>query len=98
MPAWLPACTPTLTSKSSCPAVLVPYLPIAPEVAAKKLHELYGMELLPWLSSGEASCCIEDCGSACVHAVCRSVQLLGRKQDKRLACVSPGCLLLKDAR
>ena len=45
---------PALTSKSLCPAVLVPYLPIAPEVAAKKLHELYGMELLPWLSSGEA--------------------------------------------
>ena len=45
---------PALTSKSPCPAVLVPYLPIAPEVAAKKLHELYGMELLPWLSSGEA--------------------------------------------
>ena len=49
-------CTPSLTLNSLCPAVLVPYLPIAPEVAAKKLHELYGMELLPWLSSGEASC------------------------------------------
>ena len=54
MAACLHACMPALTSKSSCPAVLVPYLPIAPEVAAKKLHELYGMELLPWLSSGEA--------------------------------------------
>ena len=28
-------CMDALTLKSSCPAVLVPYLPIAPEVAAK---------------------------------------------------------------
>ena len=88
---------PALTLKSSCPAVLVPYLPIAPEVAAKKLHELYGMELLPWLSSGEASCCIDDCRSACIHSVSRSVQL-GCKQDMRPACLSQGYLLLEDTR
>ena len=87
-------CMDALTLKSSCPAVLVPYLPIAPEVAAKKLHELYGMELLPWLSSGEAGCCADDCGSARVYSVSRTAQLHRRKQGTLPACPSQGCLLL----
>lgn len=32
--------------------VLAPHLPIASEVAAKRLHESFGMELLPWLTTG----------------------------------------------
>ena len=82
---------PALTLKPSCPAVMVPYLPIAPEVAAKKLHELYGMELLPWLSSGETRGCSDDCGSACVPSVDRSAQLLGRKRGRAetLALLQP---------
>ena len=31
---------------------LVPYLPIAADVAAKALHELFGSQLLPWLATG----------------------------------------------
>lgn len=39
---------------------LVPYLPIAADVAAKALHELYGSQLLPWLATGTRahSCCV----------------------------------------
>ena len=32
--------------------VLAPYLPIAADVAAKALHELFGSQLLPWLATG----------------------------------------------
>ena len=34
---------------------LVPYLPIAADVAAKALHELFGSQLLPWLATGTAA-------------------------------------------
>ena len=34
---------------------LVPYLPIAADVAAKALHELFGSQLLPWLATGIAA-------------------------------------------
>ena len=39
--------------------VLAPYLPIAADVAAKALHELFGSQLLPWLATGVAlsHCC-----------------------------------------
>ena len=33
---------------------LLPYLPIAADVAAKALHELFGSQLLPWLATGIA--------------------------------------------
>ena len=32
--------------------VIAPYLPIAADVAAKALHELFGSQLLPWLATG----------------------------------------------
>ena len=34
--------------------VLLPYLPIAADVAAKALHELFGSQLLPWLATGQS--------------------------------------------
>ena len=36
--------------------VLAPYLPIAADVAAKALHELFGSQLLPWLATGMPAC------------------------------------------
>ena len=49
--------------------VLAPYLPIAADVAAKALHELFGSQLLPWLATGISnwSVCpsVCDCKSTC---------------------------------
>lgn len=38
--------------------VLQPYLPIAADVAAKALHELFGSQLLPWLATGKQAVCV----------------------------------------
>lgn len=48
--------------------VLAPYLPIAADVAAKALHELFGSQLLPWLATGsDSSTCynVQTGRSAC---------------------------------
>lgn len=37
---------------------LTPYLPIAADVAAKALHELFGSQLLPWLATGTVARCL----------------------------------------
>lgn len=34
--------------------VLVPYLPSAPQVAALRVHQIFGEQLLPWLGTGAA--------------------------------------------
>lgn len=46
--------------------VLMPYLPIAADVAAKALHELFASQLLPWLATGQLSC---HCCYIAVHVL-----------------------------
>lgn len=57
---------------------LVPYLPIAADVAAKALHELFGSQLLPWLATGVAAPTF-TCAAACTHARTSIMQNLWRQ-------------------
>ena len=57
--------------------VLMPYLPIAADVAAKALHELFASQLLPWLATGQLShrCCYMAVWHGCMYAMSQATAL-----------------------
>lgn len=70
--------------------VLAPYLPIAADVAAKALHELFGSQLLPWLAT------VENLTDDNLEAVRQADSLEGQLMDEmedRETDVSPWGIL-----
>lgn len=70
--------------------VIAPYLPIAADVAAKALHELFGSQLLPWLAT------VENLTDDNLEAVRQADHLEGQLMDEmedRETDVSPWGIL-----